>query len=90
MEGGEIIVNGNSDYGLGWGMKNGAITVNGDAARQAGFGMEGGRITIRGNGGEFIGDSMKGGEIHLFQEDPDVASILGGKIFLEGKLIAEK
>lgn len=58
-----VIIEGNTDWGVGSEMSGGSIIVKGNVEDNVGEFMTGGKIIVRGNAEDCVGDGMMGGGI---------------------------
>ncbi len=81
-----IIVTGNSYFGLGHNMLSGSIQLNGNGGHAVGVQMHGGIIIVEGNTQDSIGHSMENGRIVARGNVGDKVGfgMAGGEIYLEG------
>jgi hypothetical protein len=90
MRGGSIVLKGDSGNEVGAWMKGGSIVVQGNASDFVGQSMQAGTITVDGHA-RGLGYLMRGGEIRMNGSFEFVwVNLVGGKIYHNGELIADK
>lgn len=85
--GGTMVIHGNAGSRAGYGMKGGTIIICGSSGRWSGQMTLGGRLIILGAVGDKVGESMYKGTLYV--QDPDVATKLGGNVYLDKLTAAE-
>ena len=85
-----IVINGNSGGGVGFGMQRGKILVNRHGGDEVGEAMEGGVIIVNGNVGRAAGIFMKNGRIVINGGATDDIGVFmrGGVVHLNGNYVA--
>jgi hypothetical protein len=92
MRRGSLIIHGDAEDRIAWGLKGGDVHVFGNAEDFAGEAMSGGRLMIEEGAGNQLGHLLCGGIIHV---EGDVFGAIadgmnGGKIIIDGKIAARR
>jgi len=90
-EGKTLVLEGDVGDFIGAGLSGGKLVVKGSTGNWAGAGMMRGDLFISEHTGQNTGGWMSGGEIHVDGRVRGVAkTILGGRIYQQGKLIVPR